>query len=206
MNDFDAKQKIVNCPQCGATLPLHFSYAKLAQCSYCNSTIFLDDEGARLAGESSVLSDEVSLIVLNQLFSYRSNSYLPIGMVRYSYGRGFWEEWWLKDELGEEWWLSVDEGDMVLQKLIENEDDPSIFSSPYIGQAVGLEWIVSEIGSGVCEGFRGMLPKLVTVGQKHKYINLSGNSARLKSIEIDPLGMESYVGNWIDSFDIETLR
>jgi len=203
MKKFDSPYKSINCPQCGDALPLYFAHAKLAQCDSCGSSIFLDDEASRVAGESSVLAPEPSLIELGVTFSYNNKSYLPMGMIRYSYGRGFWEEWWLKDSSDGEHWLSVDEGDIVLEKLVDNEDDATVFGSPAIGQSVGEEWVITEIGIGTCQGFRGSLPKLVEVGQKHKYLHLSGYNARLKTIEISPRGMETYIGKWISPFEIK---
>ena len=202
-NHFDTPYKTINCPQCGAALPLYFVHTKLAQCSSCGSSIFLDDEAARLAGESSVLAPEPSLLSLNKPFVYAGKSYFPMGMIRYSYGRGFWEEWWIKDSSEHEYWLSVDEGDMVFERLIENEDDPKLFESSFIGQNIGSEWIITEIGTGVCEGFSGSLPRIVTKGEEYQYTHLSGYHARFKTIEIDPSGMRTYLGKWISPFDIK---
>jgi len=205
MKDFAQPLKTINCPQCGYPLPIYFAYAKLAQCESCGSSIFLDDESARLAGYSSVLAPESSLIKLNKAFEYDKKRYLPVGMIRYSYGRGFWEEWWLKSDDGGEYWLSVDEGDMVLDRLIPNEDKPELFSSAKIGQKVDEKWVITEIGTGECVGFSGSLPFIVTVGQKHKYIHLSGYKASLKTLEVDPTGMRTYIGTWIDIFDIKAV-
>lgn len=202
MKHFDTPYKTINCPQCGASLPLYFAHAKLAQCEFCHSTLFLDDASARVAGESSVLAPEPSLIKLNQAFSYNKKHYLPIGMIRYSYGRGFWEEWWIKDSSGEEYWLSVDEGDVVLERLIANEEDVSIFKDAIIGQKIGSKWIISEIGIGVCEGFIGLLPKTITIGQEHTYLHLSGYHAQLKTLELHTSRMQSYIGKWLNTFDI----
>jgi len=202
MNSLETPFKSINCPQCGGELPIYFAHAKLAQCKYCSSSIFLEDEAARLAGYSSVLAPKPSLIELNSPFTYKQKHFLPVGMVRYSYGRGSWEEWWIKDDSDEEWWLSVDEGDMVLEKLIENTEDAGLFSNPYIGQRVGEKWMVTEIGKGECEGFAGSLPYHITIGQTHKYLHLSGYEAKLKTLELDASGMRSYEGEWIDSMDI----
>lgn len=199
---FDTPYKTINCPQCGASLPLYFAHAKLVQCEFCGSSIFLDDEEARLAGNSSVLAPEPSLIKLGMTFSYASKSYLPMGMIRYSYGRGFWEEWWVKDSSEDEYWLSVDEGDMVLEKRVANEYDTGVFDDIVLGQALGKEWVVTEIGIGTCEGFSGSLPKVITVGHKHKYFHLSGYNATLKTVEISSEGMETFVGKWISPFEI----
>ncbi|SFV49948.1 hypothetical protein MNB_SV-6-1069 [hydrothermal vent metagenome] len=203
MNSFDEPYKSINCPQCGAPLPLYFAHTKLTQCQSCGSSIFLEDEEARSAGFSSVLAPEPSLIKLHQPFSISSKSYMPLGMIRYSYGRGFWEEWWIKDSDNEEYWLSVDEGDMVLEQQRDNLDDPKIFKSAYIGHVVGAGWMVTEIGVGRCEGFSGSLPRGIIEGQEHKYIHLSGSGVLLKTLELDTAGMRTYVGRWIDPFDIK---
>ncbi len=198
-------KKYINCPQCGDALPLYFSYAKIAQCDSCKSTIFIEDEAVRLAGESSVLSDEVSLIKLNTPFFYEAKSYLPIGMIRYSYGRGFWEEWWLDDNLGGSLWLSVDEGDMVLEKLVDSKYEPSIFDSAKVGDMIEAGWMISEIGDAVCDGFVGSLPHIVTKGSSYKYIHLSGANARLQTLELIDSTVYTYSGKWINSYNIKKI-
>lgn len=203
MNNFDEPYKSINCPQCGAALPLYFVHTKLTQCESCGSSIFLEDEAAKLAGFSSVLAPEPSLIKLNQPFTISSKGYIPLGKIRYSYGRGFWEEWWIKDNNNEEYWLSVDEGDMVLEQLTDNVDDPRLFKSAYIGQSVGAEWMVTEVGVGTCEGFAGSLPTNIIEGAEHKYIHLSGYKAQLKTLELDTAGLRTYIGKWINPFDIK---
>jgi len=204
MKDIKTPFKTINCPQCGYALPLYFAHAKLAQCESCNSSIFLDDEAARLTGYSSVLAPEPSLIQLNKTFRYKKQTFLPVGVIRYSYGRGFWEEWWLKDNSDDEWWLSVDEGDMVLEKLVPNEDKAEIFVTIKVGQTLG-DWIVTEIDRGECVGFGGSLPYEVIEGQKHNYIQFDGYDASIKTLEVDPSGLRTYIGRWIDPFDIKVL-
>ncbi len=208
MKTIESPYKSLNCPQCGAALPLFFVHTKIAQCSSCGSTIFLEDEAARLAGDSSVLAPELSLIKLGSTFSYRNKSYLPVGMIRYSYGRGFWEEWWLRDESGSELWLSVDEGDMVLEVETESTMTPELFGGLKQGAFVDKEWIVTETGEGECVGFIGSLPRIVAKGDKHGYVHLSGKKAKLRTLELytSPQGertISTFEGEWIDPFEIK---
>ena len=202
-NSFDTPWKTINCPQCGAKLPLYIKYAKLANCQYCGSVIFIEDEASRLAGYSSVLTPEPSLIELNKPFSYAGSRYMPIGRIRYSYGRGFWEEWWLKDANNEQYWLSIDEGDFVLEKEVPNRFDIDFFKNPHIGQKIGDEWIVTEIGTGKCEGFSGVLPWDIKMGESHSYVQLSGYHSRMMTVELDDDGMKSFEGSWIDPFELK---
>jgi hypothetical protein len=55
----------------------------------------------------------------------------------------------------------------------------------------------------VCEGFSGSLPKSIKKGDQHTYFHLSGYNASLKTIEIDSWGMRTYIGRWINPFDIK---
>jgi len=198
-------KKYINCPQCGDAMPLYFAYAKIAQCDSCKSTIFIEDDAVRLAGESSVLSDEVSLIELNTTFVYKNVSYLPVGMIRYSYGRGFWEEWWLEDNSGGSFWLSVDEGDMVLEQETNEEYNIEFFDSLEVGKIVEERWIVTELGDAICDGFVGSLPFVINRGDTHRYAHLSGKSASLKTLEMRDGKVYVYSGYWVDNFKIERV-
>ena len=196
--------KEINCPQCGYPLPIYFQYTKLLECPSCRSTIFLDDEVARVRGDSSALTEEPSLIKLHQLFKFESHSYLPVGKIRYSYGRGFWEEWFLKRNDGASWWLSIDEGDFVLERevsldLIGDFDVDNL----KIGNFVG-DFMVTEIATGECKGFAGELPEPIEIGAKHGYIHFQGEAGELLTLEYSANGEKKlFRGRWIDPFEIE---
>jgi len=198
-------EKTINCPQCGDVLSLYFSYVKIIQCHSCKSTIFLEDDVARLSGESAVLAPEISLIELDKPFLYAQKSYLPLGMIRYSYGRGFWEEWWLKDSDNNAYWLSIDEGDIVLQQQEKTDYSRSFVQSLQLGKFLPGNWMVTEIGTATCEGFTGSLPKNIYKGDSYLYVHLSGLKAQLKTIEVTANGVEVYLGKWISPFDIKEI-
>jgi DNA-directed RNA polymerase subunit RPC12/RpoP len=190
----------VNCPQCGDLLPLHFSYSKLAQCPSCGVHIFLEDEGARLAGEQSVLSLEPSLISLHQAFEYNKQTFTPIGHIRFGVGRNIWDEWWCVDR-GKGYWLSVDEGDYILESEIE-------FSLPlYSYKEITLNqeikgWRVTELDEGVCLGYEGELPEIIEVGEKHHYAHLSKSHGEMMTVEFFGKTKKLYSGKWLDPYAI----
>ncbi|MDQ7084181.1 MAG: DUF4178 domain-containing protein [Sulfurovum sp.] len=198
-------EKHFNCPQCGDSLALHFTHVKLVLCDSCKSTIFLENDATRLAGDSSVLSPEISIIHLNIPFMYAQKQYLPLGKIRYSYGRGFWEEWWLKDSANKEYWMSIDEGDVVLEQSITLDSKPIEWSSLVVGQILWDAWLVTELGTATCEGFEGSLPKYVSKGSAYAYAHLSGKDAQLMTLENANDGLEAYQGKWISLFDIKEM-
>jgi len=199
---FKEEREHHNCPQCGDALKLYFKYSKLIKCQSCGSSIFLEDESVKLIGEQSVLSAEPSLIQLHQPFSFQKKSYLPLGKIRYSYGRGFWEEWFLKDERNQEFWLSIDEGDFVLEEKMK-------FSMPFkknhkfkVGQEF-QDYHVTEIGTGICVGFEGELPESIELNEEHSYIHLSRGYGELITIEMFQNETMTFKGKWIDPLEIE---
>lgn len=204
MTDTFNSIKTFNCPQCGDALSLYFEHVKLIQCSSCKSSIFLDNEATRLAGDSSVLATEISIIQINIPFGYDKKRYLPLGKIRYSYGRGFWEEWWLKDSVGNEYWLSIDEGDLVLEKPVKLSYANDIFDTLKVGDIL-KDGIVTEIGTAKCEGFEGSLPKIIQIGKSYEYAHLSGEKGSLLTLEKGLNGIEVYQGQWISPFDIKDL-
>jgi hypothetical protein len=130
---------------------------------------------------------------------------MPVGKIRYSYGRGFWEEFFLKRDDKKEWWLSIDEGDFALEQKVDIKILGDIdFDSLRVGRFI-KDYMVTEMGSGKVEGFAGEIPEPIELGLTHNYIHLSGAGSELLTIEYDTLGKELYQGNWIDPFLIERL-
>lgn len=195
-------EKQFHCPQCGYTLSLYFKHTKLVQCESCKSTIFLEDEAAQVWGDSSVLAPEISILKLNTPFFYKQKTYLPLGKIRYSYGRGFWEEWWVKDTQNNEYWLSIDEGDLVLQQKVDVTYPDTLFGRLRIGLITSDGWVVSELGEAKCEGFEGSLPKKINIGSTYAYAHLSGKDAKLRTLELADGKLEAYEGEWISPFSI----
>ena len=200
-NQFSVEKQF-HCPQCGYTLSLYFKHTKLVQCESCKSTIFLEDEGTQVLGKRSVLTPEISILKLDTPFFYKQKTYLPLGKIRYSYGRGFWEEWWVKDTQNNEYWLSIDEGDLVLQQKVDVTYPDTLFDRLRIGLITSAGWVVSELGEAKCEGFEGSLPKKINIGSTYAYAHLSGKDAKLRTLELTEGKLEAYEGVWISPFDI----
>jgi hypothetical protein len=197
-------EKTIICPQCGDSLPIYFKWTKLVECLSCKSTIFLEDDSIKLIGKSSTLSPEPSLLELRTPISIDNKTYTPLGKIRYSYGRGFWEEWFLVGGKNREFWLSVDEGDFVLESRIKIVLPFRKIEQLSIGKKYG-KFVVTEIGEGECVGFEGELPKSISIGDTHRYAHLSEGGADLMSVESSSDGIEVFRGSWIDPFSIKRL-
>ena len=185
-------------------MDIQFKWTKLVACRSCNSSIFLNDDGAEFIGKASTLSPEPSLIKLHDPIIIDNKNYLPLGKIRYSYGRGFWEEWFLKGENNQEFWLSIDEGDFVLEKRAEISLP---FKSPHVvkvGKRYG-SYLVTEIGQGECVGFEGELPFSINIGQTYNYLHLSKGGGNLITVEFTDGIDKIFQGKWIDPMSIKRV-
>jgi len=196
-----SRELLLNCPSCGALLPLRFRYTKLLTCPSCGVPIFLDDEGTRLVGEQSVLSEEPSLILLNQPFTYHGENYTPIGHIRFGVGRNVWDEWWLLDSDGKGYWLSVDDGDYILEKKVNFTLRIDSFKSLKMDQEI-QGWRVTELGHGKCLGFEGELPEVIRVGETHHYAHLSKENGQMLTVEFFDNSKMIFSGKWLDPYEI----
>ena len=200
----ESVEQTKNCPQCGDALAYYFKYSKLIKCQSCGSSIFLEDEAVRVIGERAVLSSEPSLIQMHTPFSYGGRDYLPLGKVRYAYGRGFWEEWFLQGEQNQEFWLSIDEGDFVLEEKIVMELPLTTFGQFKLGKRYN-NYLITEKGEGETVGFEGELPERITIGEKHQYVHLSQGYNSLITVEFSDNERVIFKGEWIDPLKIKVV-
>lgn len=200
-----ADAKSFSCPNCGAELSVRLRTTKLIACNYCDSNIFLEDDVVRLAGKQGVMAEYPSLLQLNQSFTYRNWDFMPIGVARFDYGQGFWDEWWVLGNDGDGRWISVDEGDFALEEPLDIEETPSPFDL-VPGRSINLDGhdlYVTEKGQATCIAVKGELPEAIHIGDQYTYFHLSGAGGLLYTLEIDRGRAAVHRGRWIDPFSIE---
>ena len=126
--------EIINCPSCAAELDKKIKSTKHIVCEYCYSSLFFEDDSIQNLGVMAEVIDEPSILQLNIDFEYRGWNFVPIGRVRYDYGRGWWDEWYVMDTKGETKWISVDEGQIAIEEKEERiENSPIVFEDCFVG-------------------------------------------------------------------------
>jgi len=192
----------MNCPNCGADLPRTLTRAKMVACAYCESTVLLEDDALRSAGEKGVMAEEPSLFVLGRPITYRRESFLPVGQARFSYGAGWWDEFWAVNGAGDGVWVSVDEGEIAVERPYE----PGVTLSPArlkMGARVSLNgetFTVTEADRATCLALRGEFPEALHVGQTYDYWHLSGPLGRLVTLEYSDGEFAASEGVWVDPY------
>lgn len=193
-----------HCANCGAELPRRLARARMITCTHCGTSAVLRDEVFELAGEGGVMQDAPSLIHLGRNVSVGGTDLLPVGHARFSYGRGWWDEYWCLDGKGEGHWVSSDEGDYAVEQPLDPKDWPRDFR-PALGagtRILGESFTVSEAETATCIALRGEFPEEIEVGESHLYFDLSGPGSRLATCEKWEGGQAWTLGRWLDAWDV----
>ena len=175
-----------HCENCGAELPRRFRHSRMIACTHCGSTSVLKDEAFRLAGSGGVMQDAPSLVVLGAEMRAGTFYLAPVGHARFSYGRGWWDEYWCVEwPLDEERWprarnLSLGQGLTVGDR----------------------KFTVTEAENATCIAVRGEFPEELAVGETHLYYDLSAPGAGLATFEVWDGGRGWNTGFWIDPWDV----
>jgi len=95
------------------------------------------------------------MMQIHKHFSYKNESFMPVGMVRYTHKIGFWEEWWVITNSGKGFWVSIDEGDFAGRDL--EEFVPCVAAKPAAVAALFLD----DCPRMLEKPFLGFLPEVV---------------------------------------------
>ena len=198
--------KTFNCPNCGAGLTARLALTRMVDCPHCDSTVVLDGDALRAAGRRGVMLDAPSLLAIGQAVEIAGRAVTPLGHARFSYGPGWWDEFWCDD--GDDGvWVSVDEGDVVIERPIP-EFRPQRPARPAPGHEVeyGDEiYAATEAETAECVALRGEWPEEQTVGERHDYVNYLGRGGLMLSLEYWPGGETWTAGRWVDPFAVRAL-
>ncbi len=194
-----------NCGNCGAELPARLATARMVTCDHCGTTSVLRDTAFEVAGTGGEMLDAPSLVRLGEHVNVGGLHLLPVGHARFSYGRGWWDEYWCVDGTGKDGlWLSADEGDYALERNLPREHWPR---NPRltIGAKVHLRgdlFTVTEAETAECMAVRGEFPEELDVGESHLYFDLTGPDGRMATCERWDGGEGWSMGEWVDPWEV----
>lgn len=205
----------MNCPNCGAALDWLLQATRMRDCGACGSTVVLDGGALRTAGRRGEMLDAPSLFALGAWTRFDGERLLPVGHARFSYGPGWWDEFWCDDDQGRMVWVSVDEGDVAveigfaprehLRPAAQGGPPPFAETGPTLGQEVlfdGALFRAVEVDEAECVAVRGEFPEELSVGERHRYAVFSGPESGLLTAESWRDGAawrtDWTVGRWLD--------
>lgn len=175
-------------------------------CDSCGTTLYLKDKTLLNAGSAGEMHDSPMLFGLGDHVTFGKLHVDIQGHARFSYGRGWWDEFWGTGKRGESLWISVDEGDVVVQYPLPADQSPRISRTARVGQIFehhGAALRVTEHDRATCVAVRGSFDDVLYVGDRYDFINLSGDDGMLLSAEFWDGGESWFTGAWHDPFEIK---
>ncbi|MEM6971589.1 MAG: DUF4178 domain-containing protein [Pseudomonadota bacterium] len=191
------------CGNCGAPITRRIKTSRVVACEFCQTTQVYIDEAFRTAGQAGVMHDSPSLLTLGRPAQIAGRRVTPIGHLRFSYGLGWWDEFWCTSPEGQGW-VSVDEGDIAVEQPLPKRQWPGAFR-PVLGYTIevdGERFTVTEAETAKCIAVRGEVPEEITLEEQHQYYDLSGEHGGILTYESWTGGEAWFRGHWIDPWKV----
>ena len=198
---------MAGCPNCGADVSDLLAFAPVAVCPYCDTTVYHLDDRLVSAGSAGEMHEAPLLVALGDRVRVGNDWFQAVGHARFSYGPGWWDEFWLQGSAGEGAWLSIDEGDVTIQHPTTEPSDAH--AEPRLGDLLehfGTSYAVTEAGEGTCVAMRGVFPERLAVGDTYEYVNATSYDGGLLSSEGRAGDRAWFQGAWLDPFTLEVER
>jgi hypothetical protein len=195
----------LTCPSCGNVINQVTRSPQLIVCPACNSTQLLTNGKMEDVGKSAILTDMPSIFEMYKTYKYQDWKFTPAGRVRYDYGDGYWDEWFVRSDNGKETWISVDEGDIAIESLVKKNLSIPGFDEIKVGGALMINrtrMTVMEKNTATMIGAQGELPFKIVPNDSYQYIDLLGPKRLAFTIEYQEGQVNCYKGVWVDPFEI----
>ena len=198
--------KRISCPSCGAGHDLYNPGIVTIVCEYCGNAVYWDAEKVKDAGRQSILPEGFSRLFRGATGKLKNRRFFVMGRVRYSFGFGFWDEWFLEFDDGAIGWLSEDNHEFVLENRTTSKNLPGFDKlEPGMRFTVkNISFVIEEIGEAECLGVEGDLPIEVQSGEKYRFADASSPDGQYSlGIEFDEDPPVVYTGRWLKYKDIQ---
>jgi len=197
----------LSCPNCGHPFDGSKKAIVMQTCPSCDTTLYVQSDRLLTAGHAGEMHDSPALWAIGDIVKLGRKAWEILGHARFSYGRGWWDEYWAEDPRGFGTWISVDEGDIIVQEPLDLAQDerPGFATQSPVGHAFAFDhedFRLIETGQGTCVALRGSFGERLMVGDVFEYANAQGGQGTLLSCETDAGDTSYFAGYWHDPFDI----
>lgn len=198
--------KQVHCPSCGAAHGIFNPGVVTVACEYCGNAIYWDEDKLKNAGKQSILPEGFSRLYRGGTGKITGKGgFVVLGRIRYSFGKSFWDEWFLEFDDGSTGWLTEDNHEFALETQAKGGKAPA-FSTLFPGFKFNVRkipFVVEEVGLAECLGMEGELPMVVQSGETYSFADASSPNGRYTlGIEYDDEPPTIFFGKWLMYSDI----
>ena len=197
---------VIQCASCGAESRIVNPASVSVTCEYCGTISLLVDETWTDSGKESRLSQGFSKLYRGAVCQIGGRNFQVLGRVRYSFGRGFWDEWFVQEDTGERHWITEDDHDFALQQRVDTPASLNNVHALSVGDQLEVSGVVcqiSEIGYADCLGIEGELPQNILPNERYVYADgTSLDGQYTVGVEFDETVPTVYWGKWVPAKDI----
>jgi len=193
-----------SCVSCGAPLPSRNPGIRVQTCAYCGSINLWDEDGLRDAGKKSMLPEGFTRLYRGATGTLAGTRFEVLGRVRYAYGRGVWDEWWIRMEDGQGAWLTEDDHRLALERRYEGPL-PDLGPAEQVRQVEidGRTYRIHERGQARGLGIEGQVPQGLLPDETYAYADGSSlDGTRSLGIEYDEDPPTVYIGRRLEHDDV----
>jgi hypothetical protein len=166
----------LRCPNCGGEHTVVNPGITMLVCDFCKTTVYWDADTVLKMGVQSILPEADTRLFMHASGKLVGRDFEVVGRLRYDYGRGTWDEWYLQLSDGGVAWLSEDERELTLERAARIESAVPPARDLRVGHPVTVEHVgytVRELGTATCIGGEGQLPFTILPGERYAYADLA---------------------------------
>lgn len=198
---------LVSCSSCGAEVRLWNPASISVTCEFCDTISLLVDANWTDSGHQSRLSQGFSKLYVGCAFRMKDRDFQVLGRVRYSFGRGFWDEWYVLEDTGECHWVTEDDHEFALQQKIDTPVELAQQRGFEVGQQISILNVpcqILEVGRACCLGIEGELPRNIVPDEEYAYADGSSLDGKYTvGFEFDENTPTLFWGEWLSPTDIQ---
>ncbi|WP_067733467.1 DUF4178 domain-containing protein [Novosphingobium naphthalenivorans] len=202
---------MINCPSCGAALPVRGFGVPYTTCHHCQALILRQGQSVEMVGKVAVVPDDISPVQIGTRFRLGAEDFVAAGRVRWAWSGGSWNEWLLFSAAGRSHWLGEAMGMyMLTAECPDALVDPQVVrfaqgADLAVGQTISsgtTRFAVTDIKRAECLGGEGDLPFPAHSGRTMTNVDLRGPSGEALSLQRDAEGTSAWLGTWHELADL----
>ena len=202
----------LNCPSCGAEVPLRSAAMPYAVCAYCQLVVLREGDHLKEIGKAAVLPFDVSPIQLGTTGDADGTMFHVVGRVRWGWSDGSWNEWLLDCSDGHHRWLGEAMGQFQLLVEKPGAMDDALLRGFAAGSAItpGDQAVVGDAGyaatdikQATCLGGEGDLPFPTPADWTMTSVDFKSKSGGSLSVQRDAQGTSAYEGRYVELAELK---
>lgn len=194
-----------SCPQCGAPIEQRIRGSQVIICTFCDSTIAVQQQELALIGKMAILQEDGSPLQLGVRGRHHQRAFEVVGRIQLEYDRGYWNEWYLLFDDGEAGWLGEGQGMYQITRRVDPHLEPPPVERLGVEGNVeinGMAYTVLEIAKVRIVSGAGELPFGIDPRSETKVADLAGVGTGFATLDYSEDPPLVFIGERVEFDDL----